>query len=142
MKTFNAKKDETARQWHLINAEGKTLGRMASCIATILQGKDKPVYTPHVDTGDFIVVTNAEKIILTGRKWEQKIYYHHSGYPGGLKSIIAKDLLQKRPEDIIKFAVKGMLPKSILGRQMIKKLKIYRGEKHPHQAQQPKNLEI
>lgn len=138
MKTYQAKKDEIKRNWFLIDAEGKILGRLAADIAARLRGKNKPVYTPHVDTGDFIVVINAEKIGLTGKKLADKIYYHHTGYPGGIKGISAGKLLQKKPEDLLRFAVKGMLPKNTLGRAMLKKLKIYAGSEHPHSAQLPK----
>lgn len=142
MKTFSAKTDEVERKWYVINADGEALGRLASKSATILRGKHKPIYTPHVDTGDFIVVINAKKIILTGKKLQQKVYYHHSGYPGGLKSIVAGKLQQKDPRELIRLAVKGMLPKNKLGRKMITKLKIYAGDEHPHQAQNPEILNI
>lgn len=140
MKTYQAKQDEIERKWFLVDAREKTLGRMASKIAHILRGKTKPVYTPHVDTGDFVVVINAAKVHLTGKKWKQKIYYHHSGYPGGIKSISAEKLRSQRPEEIIRKAIKGMLPKNPLGRKMFKKLKVYAGEEHPHQAQNPEPL--
>ena len=142
MKTFSAKKEEVQRKWYLINAEDKVLGRMASKIAERLRGKHKPIYTPHVDTGDFIIVTNAEKVLITGKKLKQKKYYRHSGYPGGLKSITTEELKQKKPEELIKLVVKGMLPKNRLGRQMIKKLKVHAGSEHPHQAQKPELLNI
>lgn len=140
MKTYQAKKDEIKRSWFLIDADGKILGRLAADIASRLRGKNKPVYTPHVDTGDFIVVINAEKIGLTGKKLENKIYYHHTGYPGGIKGISAGKLMQLKPEDLLRFAVKGMLPKNTLGRAMLKKLKIYAGSEHPHDAQLPKEI--
>lgn len=140
MKTYQAKKDEIKRNWFLIDADGKILGRLAADIASRLRGKNKPVYTPHVDTGDFIVVINAEKIGLTGKKLENKIYYHHTGYPGGIKGISAGKLMQLKPEDLLRFAVKGMLPKNTLGRAMLKKLKIYAGSEHPHDAQLPKEI--
>jgi large subunit ribosomal protein L13 len=140
MKTYQAKKDEIKRNWFLIDADGKILGRLAADIASRLRGKNKPVYTPHVDTGDFIVVINAEKIGLTGKKLENKIYYHHTGYPGGIKGISAGKLMQLKPEDLLRFAVKGMLPKNTLGRAMLKKLKIYAGSGHPHDAQLPKEI--
>ena len=140
MKTYQAKKDEIKRNWFLIDADGKILGRLAADIASRLRGKNKPVYTPHVDTGDFIVVINAEKIGLTGKKLENKIYYHHTGYPGGIKGISAGKLIQLKPEDLLRFAVKGMLPKNTLGRAMLKKLKIYAGSEHPHDAQLPKEI--
>lgn len=142
MNTFVAKEQEVEREWYVVNAEGKILGRLASQIAMRLRGKNKPIFTPHADTGDFIIVTNADKVVLTGKKWDKKIYYHHSGYLGGLKEITARKLLQKKPEEILRFAVRGMLPKNTLGRRQLKKLKIYTGPEHPHQAQQPKELEI
>jgi large subunit ribosomal protein L13 len=142
MKTFSAKAGEFERKWYLIDAKGEALGRLASKSAIILRGKHKPIYTPHVDTGDFIVIINAKKIILTGKKLQQKVYYHHSGYPGGLKSIVAEKLQQKDPRELIRLAVKGMLPKNRLGRKMITKLKIYAGDEHPHQAQNPEILDI
>ncbi len=140
MKTFSAKKEEVVHDWFQVDAETQTLGHLATKIAHVLRGKHKPIYTPHVDTGDFIVVTNAEKIKLTGNKLKDKQYYRHSGYPGGIKSVNAESLLEKKPEMVIMKAVRGMLPKNRLGRQMIKKLKIYSGKDHPHQAQQPKPL--
>ncbi len=136
-KTTVLKPDEVEKGWVLIDAEGKILGKMATEIAAILRGKTKPTYAPHMDVGDFVVVVNAEKVELTGRKWSQKMYYHHSGYPGGIKSISAEKLRQKRPEDIIRKAVWGMLPKNRLGRKLIKKLKVYAGPEHPHGAQKP-----
>ncbi len=142
MKTYSAKRDDIKRDWYVVDAEGQTLGRMASRIALCLRGKNKPTYTPHMDTGDFIVVVNAEKIRLTGRKWDQKTYYRHSGYLGGIKATGAKDMLKKHPERIVVFAVRGMLPKNPLGRSMLKKLKVYAGPEHPHQAQQPKTLQL
>ncbi len=140
-RTTMAKAEEAKRNWVLVDAEGKILGRMAAEIAAILRGKTKPVYTPHVDAGDFVVVINADKVALTGRKWSQKMYYHHSGYPGGIKSISAEKLRQKKPEEIIRKAVWGMLPKNRLGRKLIKKLKVYAGPDHPHVAQRPEPLE-
>ena len=140
--TASAKKSDNQNKWYIVDAEGAVLGRIASQIASRLRGKHNPQYSPHVDTGDSIIVINAEKIVLTGRKWDQKTYYRHSGYMGGLKSITAKKLLEKRPEDIIRFAVKGMLPKNRLGRQMIKKLKVYTGTDHPHTAQIPEVLKF
>jgi large subunit ribosomal protein L13 len=142
IKTFIAKKEEIHREWHLIDAQDKILGRMASRIAMILQGKTKPTYTPHVDTGEFVIVINAEKIKFTGNKMRDKVYYTHSGYPGGLKKYPIKLWLEKHPDRIVKLAVKRMLPKTKLGNAMIKKLKIYTGSDHPHEAQQPKILEI
>jgi len=141
-KTFSAKKEEAARNWYVIDASGIVLGRLATNIATILRGKNKPTFTPHVDTGDFVIVVNADKIRLTGRKWQQKIYYRHSGYPGGLKSITAMKVNEKKPDFLIKHAVRGMLPKNKLGRQQIKKLKVYAGPHHRHEAQCPKSLSI
>ena len=142
MKTFSAKKNEVERKWCLIDANGKILGRLASQIAVRLRGKHNPIYTPYVDTGDFVIVINAEKVLLTGKKLKQKVYYRHSGYPGGIKSTTAEKLQQKKPEDLISLVVKGMLPKNSLGRNMIKKLKVYAGEEHPHQAQNPEILTI
>lgn len=142
MKTFVAKENEVKKDWYLVDAENKILGRLATQIAMRLRGKHKPVFTPHADTGDFIVVINAEKVALTGKKWDKKIYYRHSGYVGGLKEITAKKLLEKKPEDVLRFAVRGMLPKNSLGRRQLKKLKIYTGSDHPHQAQQLEALEI
>ena len=135
-----AKKGEIQRKWHLIDANGKTLGRLASRVATLLRGKHKPTFTPHVDTGDFVVVVNAGKVALTGKKWKEKLYIHHSGYPGGLKSISAEKLKEKKPRRLITMAVQGMLPKNKLGRKLLKKLKVYDGQAHPHQAQQPEVL--
>ncbi|NOZ28005.1 MAG: 50S ribosomal protein L13 [Chloroflexi bacterium] len=142
MKTYSAKPNEIEREWYVVDATGKTLGRLASEIAKILRGKHKPIYTPHVDCGDFVIVVNADKIRVTGRKLDQKIYYRHSGYPGGLKSIPLRDQLARHPERVIQLAVRGMLPKNRLGRRMIKKLKVYASPEHPHQAQQPKPLEL
>ena len=142
MRTYMAKPEEIERQWYVVDATGQTLGRLATRIAEILRGKHKAIYTPHVDTGDYVIVINAEKIHLTGKKWEQKKYYRHSGYPGGLKETTYDKLLQKKPEFIIEKAVKGMIPHNKLGRQMIKKLKVYAGPEHPHQAQQPVELEL
>lgn len=136
-KTYMAKADEVERKWYIIDASGKTLGRMASEIARILRGKHKPIYTPHIDTGDYVIVVNAEKVKVTGKKRQNKIYYHHTGYPGGLKVISYDKLLEKKPERIIETAVKGMLPHNRLGRKMYKKLKVYAGPNHPHQAQKP-----
>ncbi len=136
------KKEEVKRQWYIIDAKGKVLGRLASLIAQRLRGKHRPDFTPHVDTGDFIVVINAEQIVLTGKKLDQKIYWRHSGYMGGIKLTPAKKMLEKKPEEVLRLAVKRMLPKNRLGRKMLKKLKIYRGPHHPHQAQNPKPLEF
>lgn len=142
MRTFTAKKAEIEREWYLVDAEGQTLGRLASAIAPILKGKHKPIYTPHLDCGDYVIVINADKVRVTGRKLDQKFYYHHSGYPGGLTSISLRDQLTKHPERVLQAAVRGMLPKNKLGRQMFKKLKVYADDSHPHQAQQPKLLEL
>jgi large subunit ribosomal protein L13 len=141
-KTYMAKPGEVTREWYVVDASGKTLGRLATEIARILRGKHKPQYTPHVDVGDFVIVINAEKIAVTGRKLDQKRYYRHSGYPGGLRSITLRRMLEKHPERVIRLAVKGMLPKNRLGRRMLKKLKVYAGPEHPHQAQQPKPLDL
>ncbi len=140
MSTQVAKENEVSRAWFVIDMDDQVLGRVASEIATILRGKHKAIYSPSVDTGDFVVVVNADKVKLTGQKFADKTYYHYSGYQGGLKSITAAKLLEKRPEELIKKAVKGMLPKNRLGRQLIKKLKVYSGTDHPHAAQQPKTL--
>jgi large subunit ribosomal protein L13 len=142
MKTFQAKKEEIDHQWYLVDAEGKVLGRLAAALAKILRGKNKPIYTPHVDTGDCVVVVNAEKVSLTGNKMKDKIYYHYTGYPGGIREISAEKLLAKKPTEIIKVAVKGMLPKNSLGRQMLRKLKVYAGPDHPHESQKPTPLQI
>ena len=137
MKTQFAKKNEFERKWYVFDAKGAVLGRLASRVAVYLRGKNKPVFTPNVDTGDFVIIINAEKIRLTGKKLDDKVYYHHSGYPGGIKAATAREQLNSRPEDVITDAVWGMLPKNRLGRAMIKKLKVYRGEDHPHKAQKP-----
>jgi large subunit ribosomal protein L13 len=140
MKTWNAKPAEVERRWYLVDAEGETLGRLATRIADLLRGKGKPTYTPHVDTGDFVVVVNAEKVAVTGKKLQQKLYYRHSGYPGALRSRTLAAQLERRPTEVIRAAVKGMLPRNKLGRAQIGKLKIYAGPDHPHQAQQPEAL--
>ena len=142
MKTFSAKKEDVQRRWVVVDAEDVVLGRLASQVAGIIRGKNKPIFTPHVDTGDFVIVVNAEKVRLTGNKLDQKFYYRHSGYPGGIKGVSARDLLQKKPEMLVRNAVRGMLPKNRLGRQMIGKLKIYAGPEHPHEAQQPRKVSI
>jgi len=142
MGTYSAKQEDVERKWFVVDASGKTLGRLATRVASILKGKTKPIYTRHVDTGDFVIVLNADKIHLTGRKLDQKVYYRHSGYPGGLKSITAGTLLKTKPEQVIKFAVQGMLPKTQLGKHMLSKLKVYSGDKHPHAAQQPVELKF
>jgi large subunit ribosomal protein L13 len=141
MKTYSAKPGEVTREWYLVDAEGKTLGRLATQIADTLRGKRKPQFTPHVDTGDFVIVVNAEKIHVTGNKLDQKRYYRHSGYPGGLRSRTLREQLERRPTEVLRVAVKGMLPKNRLARQQITKLKIYAGPEHPHEAQSPKPLE-
>ncbi len=140
--TYSAKDSDNQDKWWVVNAEGAILGRLASRIAAILRGKHNPLFTPHADLGDSVVVINAEKIVLTGRKMEKKNYYRHSGYIGGLKTITAKKLIEKRPEDVIRFAVKGMLPKNSLGRRLYKKLKVYAGDQHPHEAQLPETMRI
>lgn len=143
MKTTQvAKKEDVTRDWYLVDVDSKVLGRVATQIANVLRGKNKPTFTPSVDTGDFVIVVNAEKIALTGKKMSDKVYYSHSGYVGGLKEITAGKLIEKKPEDLLKKAVKGMLPKNKLARHMLKKLKIYSGDAHPHSAQNPKNLNI
>jgi len=142
MKTFVAKEVGVDKKWYLVNAESKVLGRLASQIAMRLRGKHKPIYTPHADTGDFIVVINAEKVSMTGGKLDQKVYYRHSGYIGGLKEVTAEKMLAKKPERVLRSAVKGMLPKTSLGRRQLKKLKIYSGSEHPHEAQKPEKLEM
>jgi large subunit ribosomal protein L13 len=142
MATVSAKAEDVKRSWLLVDANGKTLGRLASRIAAVLKGKTKPIYTKQVDTGDFVIVVNVDKIHLTGRKLDQKTYYSHSGYPGGLKSITAGKLMKTRPERVLKMAVQGMLPKTQLGKQMLTKLKVYAGDKHPHAAQQPAEMKF
>ena len=141
MKTYTAKPREIEQTWYLLDAEGKTLGRLATQIADLLRGKGKPQYTPHIDTGDFVVVVNAERIHVTGNKLEQKLYYRHSGYPGGLRSRTLADQLARRPEEVIRKAVKGMLPKNKLAARQIVKLKVYAGPDHPHEAQNPVAIE-
>ena len=142
MKSFMASPATIKRDWYVVDAEGQTLGRLASQIATVLRGKNKPTYTPHMDCGDYVIVVNAEKIKVTGKKLDQKIYYHHSEYIGGMKETTLKEKLARKPEQVIELAVKGMLPKGPLGRQMYKKLFVYAGPEHKHAAQQPKALEI
>ena len=142
MRTYNANNETTSHNWYLVDASDKTLGRLASEIAKRLRGKHKPVYTPHVDTGDYIVVINANKVKVTGNKTKDKVYYSHSGYPGGIKEITFEKLLAKNPERVIEKAVKGMLPKNPLGRAMYRKLKVYAGTEHPHAAQQPQQLDF
>jgi large subunit ribosomal protein L13 len=140
MATKMAKNGAVEKKWHLVDANGKTLGRLATRIAILLRGKHKAIFTPHMDAGDFVVVVNADRVSLTGKKWKEKLYIHHSGYPGGLKSMNAEQLKGKHPTRLITMAVQGMLPKNKLGRKLIKKLKVYAGNEHPHQAQQPEVL--
>ena len=142
MKSFMASPSTVERKWYVVDAEGKTLGRLASEVANVLRGKNKPTYTPHIDTGDYVIVVNAEKIQVTGEKLDQKIYYHHSEYVGGMKEATLREMMQKKPEFVITHAVKGMLPKGPLGRQMLKKLHVYAGPEHNHAAQKPETLDI
>lgn len=141
-KTFQAKPGSVERKWYVVDANGKTLGRLASRIASILRGKHKPVFTPHVDTGDFVIVVNADKVVLTGRKLDKKVYYRHTGHPGGIKSQTAREMLQRHPERVIWLAVRRMLPNTTLGRRQLRKLKVYAGPEHPHQAQKPEVLTV
>jgi large subunit ribosomal protein L13 len=141
VKTYTAKPGEIERQWYVVDAEAKTLGRLATQIADVLRGKGKPAYTPHVDTGDFVIVVNAEKVHVTGQKLDQKIYYRHSGYPGGLRERTLREQLERRPEEVLRKAVKGMLPKNKLASAQLRKLKIYAGPEHPHAAQNPEPLQ-
>ena len=142
MKSFIASPSTVERKWYVVDAEGKTLGRLASEVANVLRGKNKPIYTPHIDTGDYVIVVNAEKIKVTGKKLDQKIYYHHSEYVGGMKETTLKEMMNKKPEFVITHAVKGMLPKGPLGRQMLTKLHVYAGPEHKHAAQKPEALDI
>src|ERR671917_620975 len=142
MKSYMARPASVERKWHLVDAEGKTLGRLATEIARLLRGKNKPQYTPHVDTGDFVVVVNAEKLVVTGNKAEQKVYRRHTGYPGGLKETSYEVMLERKPTEILRKAVKGMMPRTRLARQQLRKLKIYAGPEHPHAAQNPQELEV
>lgn len=142
MKTFQAKKETIERKWYVVDAEGKTLGRLATEVASVLKGKHKPIYTPHVDCGDYVIIVNAEKIVLTGKKWTDKMYYRHSKYPGGLKATSAEDVMAKHPTRMVEQAVKGMLPKTRLGADMYRKLFVYAGPDHKHEAQQPEALEV
>jgi large subunit ribosomal protein L13 len=142
VRTFTGKTAEIKQEWYVVDAQGLTLGRLAARIAPILKGKHKPTYTPHLDCGDFVIVVNADKLRVTGRKLDQKLYHRHSGYPGGLSTITLRDQLARHPERVLELAVRGMLPKNRLGRRMFKKLKVYAGGSHPHQAQQPKPLEF
>jgi large subunit ribosomal protein L13 len=141
-KTWNAKPGEVQQRWYVVDAEGRTLGRLATQIADVLRGKTKPEYTPHVDTGDFVVVVNADKIHVTGKKLDDKIYYRHSGYPGGLKQRTLREQLERRPTEVLRLAVKGMLPRNRLARKQLTKLKIYAGAEHPHEAQRPEPLPL
>lgn len=140
MRTVSAKPEEIVRKWYVVSADGETLGRLATRVATVLRGKHKPLFSPHVDCGDHVVVTDIEKIVLTGKKMDQKMYYVHSGYPGGLKSANARRMMEKHPEKVILHAIRGMLPHNRLGRHMIRKLKVYIGPEHPHAAQSPEPL--
>ena len=142
MKTFFARKKDIKRKWYIVDAEGMVLGRLASRVASILKGKTKPIYTPNIDTGDYVVIINADKIRLTGNKLQDKVYFHHSGYPGGLKQKTAKELMQKTPEKMIFSAIKGMLPKNTLGRTHLRKLKVYSSTEHPHTTQNPELLKL
>jgi large subunit ribosomal protein L13 len=142
MKSYMARPLEVERRWYVVDAEGQTLGRLATEIARVLRGKNKPQYTPHVDTGDFVVVVNAEKVVVTGKKAEQKVYRRHSGYPGGLKETSYEQMMERRPTEILRRAVKGMMPKNRLARQQLRKLKIYAGPEHPHAAQDPQPYEV
>jgi large subunit ribosomal protein L13 len=142
MKTLSAKNTDVVKKWNVIDADGMVVGRLASRVASILRGKNKPIFTPHTDTGDYVIVVNADKIRFTGNKLENKIYYRHSGYPGGIKQETAKNMMNDSPEEIIMLAVRGMLPKNKLGRQQLKKLKVYRGTDHPHKAQNPETLNL
>lgn len=142
MKSYMAKAETVERKWYVVDATGHTLGRLSSEIAKVLRGKHKPTYTPHVDTGDFVIVLNADKVVLTGKKLDQKLYRYHTGHPGGLREISYRDMMNNKPEEVIMHAVKGMLPKNSLGRKMLTKLRVYRGEEHQHAAQKPEVLEI
>ncbi|MBN3490908.1 50S ribosomal protein L13 [Acholeplasma equirhinis] len=142
MKTFMANEGNITRKWYVVDAEGKTLGRLATVVASVLRGKHKPTYTPHVDAGDYVIIINADKIKLTGNKWNDKFYYSHSGYNGGLSKIAAKDLMDKKPTAIVEKAIKGMVPRNRLGADVLRKLFVYAGPEHKHQAQQPESLEV
>ncbi len=142
MKTFMQKKENVDRKWFVVDAEGETLGRLAAQVAVVLRGKHKPTYTPHIDCGDYVIIINAEKVNLTGSKLDKKLYYNHSGYPGGLRTRTAKEMIERYPEEMVERAIKGMLPKGTLGRQMYRKLFVYSGPEHEHQAQKPKAMEI
>ena len=142
MKTYVAKPSTIVKKWYVVDASGRTLGRLATVVADTLRGKNKPIYTPNIDTGDFVVIINADKVVVTGNKAEDKMYYHHSGYPGGIKSESYKHLFARKPEEVVRKAVKGMLPHNKLGAAQLKKLKIYAGAEHPHQSQQPEVLDL
>jgi large subunit ribosomal protein L13 len=142
MRTVSIRKEDVNRQWYVVDAENKVLGRVASEVAKILRGKHKPIYTPHVDTGDYVIIVNADKVVLTGNKWSQKLYRWHTGYSGGFREVVASKMRQRRPERIVELAVRGMLPKTKLGRAMFRKLKVYTAATHPHAAQQPQPLEF
>ena len=142
MNTYMAKAEDVQRKWYVVDAEGMVLGRLASQVASVLRGKHKPIYTPHVDTGDFVIILNADKVVLTGKKLDQKVYYKHSGFPGGLKETVYRRLMDQKPEFAVQHAIVGMLPKGPLGRRMAKKLKVYKGTEHTHEAQQPEKLEL
>lgn len=142
IRTYTPRESEIERRWYIVDAEGQTLGRLATQIATVLRGKHKPMYTPHMDVGDYVIVVNAEKIHVTGGKREKKLYYRHSGYPGGFRQTVFKDMIEKHPERVIEKAVKGMVPRTNLGTQQLRKLKVYAGPSHPHVAQQPTTLEV
>ncbi len=142
MKTYATKASDIVRKWYVVDAQDKTLGRLASQVARVLMGKHKPIFSPNMDTGDFVVIVNAEKIRVTGRKLTDKMYYHHSGYPGGIKSASLEQMLERHPDRVLRLAIKNMLPHNKLGRNMIRKLKVYAGPEHPHEAQQPEKLEL
>jgi large subunit ribosomal protein L13 len=142
MKSYMARPSSVERKWHLIDAEGQTLGRLAAEIACLLRGKNKPQYTPHIDTGDFVVVVNADRVVVTGKKAEQKVFRRHTGYPGGLREMSYEQMLERKPTEILRKAVRGMMPKTRLGRQQLRKLKIYAGPEHPHEAQSPEPYEV
>ena len=141
-RTYQAKKEEIDAKWYVVDADGKVLGRLAAKLASVLRGKNKPIFTPHVDTGDFVVVVNAKKVVLTGKKLLDKSYYHYTGYPGGIREMSAEKMMAKKPTEVLRIAVKGMLPKNTLGRQMLRKLKVYAGPEHPHAAQKPTPLNV
>lgn len=142
MKTIFAKKTDVLQKWHVVDADGLVVGRLASQVAKVLRGKNKPIFTPHVDTGDYVIIVNADKVRFTGNKLDQKTYYHHTGYPGGIKDAVAKDIMKNNPERILYAAIRGMLPKNRLGRQQLSKLKVYSGSDHPHKAQNPETLNL